>query len=763
MYKKIVSSSLVAGVLLAMNGCGGGSSSSDIITSSVEKAVLSGVAVDDLILNGAVQAKDTAANLLTEGRTGATDGRYTLNVAHTGVVLLNVTCDESSTMYNPVTAITTACGSDVNLNSITTISEAGQEVTVNISPLTEIVYQRALAEAGDSISAITEDDFDTARAEIGVMLGLDPIADNPLEDTYADIIDVIHTMAEESGTSVMEVTDALAEALADGSADGEDIIMDFVAAMDEVNIINNLVENNGTYTPPENPAQLSDIDAAKALFTELRTQAMSITDYTNSGTPGFLDTEAQAMDAALNDVTMNIGYMGDVLNVLADAIGTIEEQNLPTLSGTPMGPDREFKIDKTVPGAYSYTITEGSTTWNGTVSIPSVLLGDEAEVYTDGTLTMTVDGTVPLDYEAVAEAGVTDSQSFNGTLIVTKTTSGANIALNGEVSSNGTTITLTEANAELAYTESPADEFGDTEPVLEYFKLNSITMQGIVAGYTIDGSLTVNSYAQNTLLAPKGGFEEIAESSFGAVVACPTSSVASSNLSFSYEGVTYQADYVDEYYEHNYGFYALPIDVDYNTIQNNIDYTGTCTDTSEESYMYVNYSWSDSQMDIANSGWLPNDITFAGAISRTGASIEGTLNAKWLNAATMDLESDTEIPFVDVTLNGKLQMPERPEMLMTLSFENSATQNILGASYTYGTTVINAQGVFDTGMNNGDVAITTHTGLRADIKISDSSEDLIVYGGVSTVTKDGLLIGNFEDREGLPVVKYIDGSFESIF
>ena len=115
---------------------------------------------------------------------------------------------------------------------------------------------------------------------------------------------------------------------------------------------------------------------------------------------------------------------------------------------------------------------------------------------------------------------------------------------------------------------------------------------------------------------------------------------------------------------------------------------------------------------------------------------------------------------MNVTLNGKLQMPESPEMLMSLSYENNATHNMLGASYTYETTVINAEGVFDVDMMNGDVSITTHTGINADLKVTDAT---IVYGDESTVTKDGLLIGTFEDREGLPVVKYTDGSFESIF
>ena len=227
----------------------------------------------------------------------------------------------------------------------------------------------------------------------------------------------------------------------------------------------------------------------------------------------------------------------------------------------------------------------------------------------------------------------------------------------------------------------------------------------------------------------------------------------------SYNGVTYQADYVDAYYEYNYGFYNLPIDVDYITIQNNVDYDATCENNNDTPYMTINYSWNDSNSEILNSGWLPNDITFTGAISRTGASIEGILNAKWLNAATMDMESDTATPLVKVTLDSKLQMPELPAMLFALSFENNATHNTLDASYTYDATVINMSALFDTDMNNGDVVITTHTGLKADITISDDTSVLPVEG---TITKDGALLGTLEERFDVPVVKYIDGSFESL-
>ena len=125
----------------------------------------------------------------------------------------------------------------------------------------------------------------------------------------------------------------------------------------------------------------------------------------------------------------------------------------------------------------------------------------------------------------------------------------------------------------------------------------------------------------------------------------------------------------------------------------------------------------------------------------------------------MDLESDTATPLVAITLDGKLQMPDRPEMLLSLSFENSATNNTLGASYDYDATVINMSAIMDTEMNNGDVVITTHTGIKVDIKLSD---DGTVRTTTGTVTKDGAVIGTLDERFGVPVIVYTDGSFESL-
>ena len=50
------------------------------------------------------------------------------------------------------------------------------------------------------------------------------------------------------------------------------------------------------------PTAASGIAASKAMFQELRTQALSLVDYKNSGTPGFMDTKAIAVQEATRDV-----------------------------------------------------------------------------------------------------------------------------------------------------------------------------------------------------------------------------------------------------------------------------------------------------------------------------------------------------------------------------------------------------------------------------------------------------------------------------
>lgn len=753
MKKRILISSAAVAALM-MTGCGGGSS--DSVTSGVSSsAIVEGVAVDDLILNGKVIAVDENNQTLAEGRTSSGDGSYTLTLAHQGVVVVNVSCDENSSMKDMLTGNIQRCGAEVNLHAVTAV-EPGVKTKVNITPLTQVVYERAktLAEAD---SKLDPEDVEKARTEIGLMFGLDPVADDPTQGTYAEVVQSIDQLAEEDNSTVMGVATALADELADGEAEGDadETVKALAQLMHDENITNPLTETNGTYAPPTNAASLSDVEAAKALADELRAQAMSVVDYQNSGTPGFLDNEASAMDTALQNVTMNIGYMGDAIDTIANMIGESYAQGQIHIQKNPMGPTRVFTVDKTGTGAWSYEIVEGGTTWSGTVSFPEVLLGDQAEsqLYTTGTLTMNVQGDVPLDYTAVTESGVEDKQSFEGTVTMTKKATGTDISLSGLVASNGTSIELKEAKAELAY-EDATDSDGQTYTKFNYFKLNKIVLQGKVGAYTIDGSLVVNKYTQNTKLASKGGVYEVENGYYSGMISCPYSAVSDANVTLTYNGVTYESSWSNNSYEYMFGFNDIPVNLDYNEVANYVNFEATCDNGTDTPELVINESWGYSYDEIANSGWLPSDLSFEGAISRTGALLKGTLNAKWLNAKNIDLDGN-DIPLVDVKFNGILEMPERPEMLTTLHFNNNAG-NELSASYSYDTTVINLSALLNAEMQPVEASITTHNGLDLEIVVNDDDS---VDGNL---TKDGKLVGTVEERNGAPVIKYIDGTFESL-
>ena len=62
-------------------------------------------------------------------------------------------------------------------------------------------------------------------------------------------------------------------------------------------------------------------------------------------------------------------------------------------------------------------------------------------------------------------------------------------------------------------------------------------------------------------------------------------------------------------------------------------------------------------------------------------------------------------------------------------------------------------------MENGDIVIEAATTIRAEIAIVDKEID---YEN-SSVTKGGLVLGTVEESvAGVPVIKYIDGTFESL-
>jgi len=689
----------LAGALAAvlMAGCGGSSSGS-----SAEKVSLNGVAVDDLIVNGIVKAYP-ANNPNKVLATGKTDnkGAYTLDVAYDGVVVVEVECKVgTSYMYNPaIPNKQIPCVNGLKLNSAADVSPDKGSIEVNISPLTEMVV-RQMKESGN----VTEKELTAARNNIQQMFLVDPLEADPTEGNYAKVIGAIHKVADEDpDKDILKVIDEIAEDYKDGEAGDDNQVMSakLAAAMDDAGIVNPLTYKKGVFTPVESDPTQDGIAVSKAFFDELRTQAMSIVDYNESGTPGFLDTEAQSIGTALEDVSLNVGTASEiavkhVIRVL-DLVKEGSSEDTVTLSNT-----KSVLYTKTSNNlVWTYSVVEsGTEVATGTITLPSENPDNlSLKTYT-GTLTAKFDGIVPLEFEDNVVSG---HQRLIADISLTKKDYGSDVAINkASLTSDTASVAMKDLKLEAHYS------FDGDEVVMDHVIYNTLTLDANATPYNFSGTLSAPEYVQNGSIKGKG-FMIKGSSSGGAV---PSSGVSGGNNdSYSLQQPR-DADSDDE------GFY--------------------------------------------NSGYIPKKLVFDGSITNSSnhGYIKGKVTVDWLNAQAMNLNGSSDAKaIVDVSVTGKIKAPERPEMMINLGYTNPNNRSNLRFVYAYDNTIINGTGAFDKEVENGTITLTTLNGLKATIKVVNGD---VVYGPQSSVTKDGTKIGELQDKEGVPVIKYTDGTFESL-
>jgi len=771
MNKKIVLSSIATVALLSLIGCGGGSSTPPSANTGAKSAKISGIADDDLILNGIVTAKTPAGAVLAGGRTSITDGSYVLNVEHTGIVLVNVTCEDgNSTMLNPATNATQACGSDVTLNSLANV-EAGVDQTVHISPLTEIVYQRAEEQAGGDISSVTADEFVDARAEVGVLFGVDPIADNPIAGTSAQIIGAIHTLADEDSTrSVIEVTNALAEQLSDGSADGNtDVdVHALTAVMADDNLTNNLTDNNGTYTPPANIAPLDDKEAVQKFIQDLRTQGTTMESYAKN--------EAQDMGTALDSVALDINTVSDYIVGVIDLVSNARDKNETSSGGAiDVHFDGDYAtmnvtVTKVNATEWKYDASIPEHTYEGMITIPEITPGIE---YTFGTLNATFNGTLPYASN-IYDQNNTIIETQNVSLDITLVKSGdiVNATLSDfTIENTGNKISIDSIKAEASYSQ-PNNP--DDSPIFNYLKLDEIKLSAVTGDYSMAGTLSVPEYAVNSSLAARGGVEEVPITSVHGFIYCSAANLNNVNATLTINGAEYV--YEQEYYgttnQVNLYIFDIPGNYTQTEIESASNISATCSDGSQPNINIDTWKYTDDK--IGNSGYIPKKLSFEGSLknTKTNGELSGKVNIELVNAATINLvdndnaEDDTQLK---VNVNGKLLMPQRPETLVNIAYEmkvDDAHKHSITASYTHDSTLLSVNGSLDKVGKNGQLTFTNESGAKADFILNN---DKLVNGDAShetgsLVTKNGKVIATIETRnDNIAIIKYLDGTFETIF
>jgi hypothetical protein len=265
------------------------------------------------------------------------------------------------------------------------------------------------------------------------------------------------------------------------------------------------------------PTAVSGIAASKAMFQELRTQALSLVDYKNSGTPGFIDTKALAVQEATRDVAgadlnyivnvadgiqyaeENTAYftIGSPVKVIEATLGTQNDHNyynngqyykiailgdsnwynypdvVTRLIWGRNGTPHSLTLTRTATGTYSYTIVKAGTTktTTGTVSISNQAV--------------TIHGDLPNGNDTKMNVNVTGSAGLLASNKAQFTYSGTAIAYNtaGSVDS---TFTLNNA----VYTLQ-TNTVNPDKPIWELLSLDG---KFEMKTYTLTGKVTASNY-----------------------------------------------------------------------------------------------------------------------------------------------------------------------------------------------------------------------------------------------------------------------------
>jgi predicted small lipoprotein YifL len=511
--------------------------------------------------------------------------------------------------------------------------------------------------------------------------------------------------------------------------------------------------------PPPGYADMSDIQKAKELFSSVRTQVNSVS---NSKLTGYTDKEAVKINDSLNNIAINTELLSKFMDGFSDHVSDMMENNQTALTYSVGNGKRTIHIEQSSTSSdvtYAYDMNQSDGThWKGSVTYPDID-PDTFDPSDFTTLHAKLNGDLPRDFDETVKGKQTVAADFT----ITKTSTGADFALSASIESNGDSVSISDAKATVAYTTQDAED-GTKEPVPTYVKLNDLYIDGTVGNYTLSGKLDVNAYTQNKLMAKAGGFEiETTKTWFGNHLYCDQGDIQidanDNNYTIVYNNKEYapsqwNIDSSSAYFGYEIkGADIQPTDITYN-------YTVSCTaeDANLNQDIYTD-QWTDD--DPNNSGYLPSDISFKGKLSNNAdkSYFEGSISAKWVDVANADLDNEDYIAKLKVAMKGALQMPESPLMSVSLSFDNTSKDSVIDTTYVYDKLSVTSHSVLDPQLENGTVNVSASTGVKATLKLVN---DEIDYKDSTLTNADGDTLGTFVDLSGVPTIRYVDGSFESL-
>src|SRR3972149_311163 len=709
---------LLAGIVIVGCGSGGGGSTEPV---KVNKTV-TGIASKGPINFGkvtvyAVNENGTIGDSLGEALTTA-EGTYSVGIGtYTGNVLVDVTggtyIDEADPTGLP----------QPNPGLRAALANVSQSVSVAVTPLTEIAVKYAGAQQ------LTKTNIEDANSLVSAIVGIDIIKTMPAnviseaaatatedEKTYGLMLASISQMVEDDNNlaNISEGIDAIKNDLSDDNmlnSTGNDLLTALSTFCDPANGNNKTGVTALTDTPLDKtisdfidkpvilPSQLSDLNKAKALVTDLRNTALSIYNYAGVGTPGIVETPFKNLAQELETVIApELTATVDRLVWVIESAGFVE----PGMTETFQHPDYGLLT-------LEISLSDNSKTGSFTVY-------DEDGISDSGTLTLD-NPDRPTAGEFVATMKTESGKELKVVLDYSATTDNngmyTGMTLTGSMTAPGLSLDFSQSGRKISVTfaDNPdSDYLDDIYPT-------SIIFSGRITTWTaqMDGELDIPSI----LWASRAN------------------------------------GYTD--------------------------------------WQYTSNGWK--QVEVWEGEFRPQKATFKGSFSElqngapTGVKFSGTITGKLNNAFTYDgcdMEDATNFLKWDASFDGSIEAPSRPTVTAFLKVAQSEYRK-LALDVSYSRTNTDGSKGFLSG--NGALEEKTETVQRCEYWGCYMDEDDYTVLQANLKNHDGMNVGIFQDGSkskdkkfngsittsggaemadlytinGVPTVKYIDYSIESIF
>ncbi len=175
-------------------------------------------------------------------------------------------------------------------------------------------------------------------------------------------------------------------------------------------------------------------------------------------------------------------------------------------------------------------------------------------------------------------------------------------------------------------------------------------------------------------------------------------------------------------------------------------------------FRFSNFQKNDSFEK--NGGYLPEISKFSGTFEtiKTGSFFKGDLEIRLKNIEDVDFEIK-ERPFVETKLAGELLIPDHEKILVTLYSDELQRDKFYNElSYTFGTKTIFISGNMEreNKVLDWDLLIRNQNSVVMHV----IGDEVGKFEG--DVKRNGKVVGTFETLNSLPIVRYKDGTFESV-